>query len=355
MHAAPDGTGSGVAVLRRIAGRVSLARTLPDPGKGPRGAAMRMSGMVLTHDAKLLVVTAVDRLIFYDVSRLTSGADNPLVGTLSRDGDPPGYFYVNVTSDDRFLFASEHDLESITVVNLADARRSGFTAASIVGRIPVGYGAVALSFSPDERYLYTTTQIAHERWRWPNECKPLTATSTDAAPTRPRGAVLVVDVARAILDPAHSVVATVSAGCDPIRLVLSPAGDRAYVTARSDNALLTFDATRLVTDSAHALIGSVATHTGPVGVAVIDGGRRIVVTNATRFAGTSSATEALTVIEAAAIGSGRNPLVGTVPAAAGPLELRVTADGRTLLLTNYAAQNIELINLARLPLSDRSQ
>ena len=156
-------------------------------------------------------------------------------------------------------------------------------------------------------------------------------------------------MARAKTDAVHSVVGIVAAGCDPVRLAISPTGDRIYATARSDNAL-----SKLRTDSARALIGSVPIGTGPVGVSVIDGGRRVVVANATRFAGTTTSTEGMTVIDATLIGSERNAVVGTVGAAAGPLELKLTADGRTLLLTNYAAQKLELVDLTRLPLNARS-
>ncbi len=165
------------------------------------------------------------------------------------DGSPPGYFQATVTSDDRVLFVSNQNRASITVVNLAEARHSGFSTVPVVGQIPVGYGSVTVSLSPDGRFLYTT--------------------------------VVVVAVARAIADPPHSVLATVAAGCDPVRLVLRPAGDRAYVTARSRNALLAFDAYKLATDSAHALLGTVGLRTGPVGIAVIESGRRLVVTNST--------------------------------------------------------------------------
>lgn len=354
MHAAADGTGSGVAVLRRAGGRVALVRTVLGPGKDSRGASVNVAGMSLTHDGKLLVVAAADRLSFYDVAQLASGAENPLLGTIRPGGDLPGYFHVNLTRDDRFLFASEHDQTSIAVINLAEARRSGFMAASIVGKIPAGWGTIGLVFSPDQRHLYATTQVAHESWHWQDTCKPLTATSPNAAPNHPYGAILAIDVARAITDAAHSVVGVVAAGCDPVRLAISPTGDRVYATARSDNALLAFDVSKLRTDSARALIGSVPLGTGPVGVTVIDGGRRVVVANATRFANTTTGTEGMTVIDATLVGSGRNAVVGTVGAAAGPLELRLTTDGRTLLLTNYSAQKLELVDLMRLPLNARS-
>ena len=48
-----------------------------------------------------------------------------------------------------------------------------------------------------------------------------------------------------------------------------------------------------------------------------------------------------------------------LPAASGlaaqpfPRELRVTADGKTLLITNFASKSLQLVDLARLPLTKR--
>src|SRR5687767_6160776 len=99
-------------------------------------------------------------------------------------------------------------IRTITVLNLEKAKASGFAAESEVGKIPVGYGPVALTFSPDGRYLYTTSQGMAPAADWPEECK---------WPTYPRpvaqGAIFVVDVERAKRDPANSVVAVAKAGC----------------------------------------------------------------------------------------------------------------------------------------------
>jgi DNA-binding beta-propeller fold protein YncE len=167
----------------------------------------------------------------------------------------------------------------------------------------------------------------------------------------PQGAILIVDVARAQSDPARSVVGAVPAGCSTVRLVLSPSGDRAYVTARNSNALLTFDTAKLLSDPAHARIGSVTLGTAPVGIAVIDSGRKVVVTNSNRFAGSSGDRQTLTVVDAAKIGSGESAILGSIPAGAFPREMRVTPDGATLIVTNFASSSIEVIDLARLPLT----
>ena len=122
----------------------------------------------------------------------------------------------------------------------------------------------------------------------------------------------------------------------------------------TDNALLAFDTRRLLSDPSHALIGRVPVGDAPVGVAVLDGGARIAVTNSNRFGG-SNATQNLTIIDAQKITSGAAAVLGTVPAGVFPRELRLTNDGKTLLLTNFGSKNLAMIDMARLPLARREE
>ncbi len=335
-----SGSSGGIAVLRRNHGKVSLVRVIPVEG--------HPTGMVRTHDGKLLIVANGDRVDFLDIGRMISGAEGALLGGLS-EGGRLGVIYVNVTADDRFLFVSNEGAQSISVVDLKKARSTGFKPDSVIGRIPAGLAPIALTFSPDGRYLYTTSEAAASSWGWPADCRlPGGNRAADERPPHPHGAILVVDVARAISDPANSVVAKVPAGCSPVRLEISPEGDVAYVTARTDDALLAFNTAKLLTDPEHALIAKVPVGVAPVGLAVIDHGRRIVVTNSNRFSAKPNEKQDLTVIDASKI-SGAKAVLGSIPAGGFPRELRVTADQRTLLLTNFTSNTLELIDIPRLP------
>lgn len=343
---------AGIAVLRRAGGKVSLTRAIPVDGYP--------TGMVLTHDGKLLIAAADDRLVFVDTGRMISGENGAVLGSLrgpefhgDLHGFPvktPGTVYVNVTSDDRFLFASDEYASRITVINLEKARSSGFKPDSIAGTIPTGGLPIAVTLSPDEKYLYTTSESAATEWGWPLECKPEGQDPVQAKPMFPQGAVVVVDVARAKTDPANCVIAKVPAGCSPVRLELSPRGETAYVTARNSNALLAFDTGKLVRDFEHALIGKVPVGPSPVGVAVFDEGKKVVVTNSNRFAGRPFDKQSLTVIDAMKVSNGPAAVLGTIRAGGFPRELRVTVDGRTLLVSNFSSNMLELVDLARLPL-----
>ena len=332
---------NGVALLSRSKGQITLKKVFPVEA-GP-------TGMVLTHDGKLLIVADDDYVVFMDITRMITDKGDPILGYI-RDGDFPGSVYVNVTADDRFLFVSDENVQTITVINLQKARSEGFSDNAKVGKIPVGIAPIALTFSPDQRWLYSTSQIAHKSFGWPSECKPEGADPATVKPENPRGAIIVIDVARAESDPANSVVSRVPAGCSPVRMAISPAGDRVFVTARNSNALLTFDTTALRSDAEHALIGTVPVGNAPVGVAVVNDGKLAFVTNSNRFSSNRTARQTLTVIDATKVSSGQSAVIGTIPTGVFPREFGQTPDGRTLFVANYNSNELQVIDLSRLPL-----
>jgi DNA-binding beta-propeller fold protein YncE len=82
---------------------------------------------------------------------------------------------------------------------------------------------------------------------------------------------------------------------------------------------------------------------------VIDSGRKVIVTNSNRFAGTNADRQTLTVVDATRIAEAERAIIGSIPAGAFPREMRETSDGTTLVVTNFASKQIELIDLTRLP------
>lgn len=337
---------NGVALLSRGKGQVTLRKVFP--------VEAEPTGMVLTHDGKLLIVADGEYVVFMDVSRMTTGKGDPILGYLS-DGNFAGSVYVNVTADDRFLFVSDENTRTITVINLEKARSQGFTESALVGKIPVGDAPIALTFSPDQKWLFTTSQAAPKSLGWPITCKPEGEDPATAKPEYPTGAIIVVDVERAKSDPAKSIVSSVPAGCNPVRLAISPSGDRVYVTARNSNALLAFDTNALRNDPARALIGTVPVGTAPVGVAVVNDGKLVVVSNSNRFSNDRKARQTLSVIDAARVGDGKSALVGSIAAGVFPREFGQSPDGRTLFVSNYVSSELEVIDLNRLPLDKPKQ
>jgi DNA-binding beta-propeller fold protein YncE len=334
--------GGGIAVVRRTNGSLSIARTISIRGN-PTGA-------VLTHDGKLLIVADGGYLAFLDPMRLESGGGDPVLGYVG-NGSPVGFIYVNVTADDKYLFASAERGATILVIDLAQARVSGFSDRGGLAKLDVGSAPIAVTLSPDGRFLYTTSEAALPEWNWPRTCRPENPNARPNAPNHPQGAIIVFNVAQALKDASHASLSRVPAGCNPVRLVLSPSGDIAYVSARDDNMLLAFDTQRLVSDTSHALLGRAEVGIAPVGIAVIDSGARVVVTNSNRFGGSASDHQPLTVVDAGRLRAGAPAVIGRIPAGAFPRELRVTADGRTLFATNFASRTLEMIDIARAPIA----
>jgi DNA-binding beta-propeller fold protein YncE len=298
--------------------------------------------MALSNDGRILVVADGDRVGFLDTAHLVSGKGNPILGYWNDGAEFPGRVYVTITSDDACLFVSEEFANTVTVIDLAKARASRFAATATVGRIPVGDGTIAVTLSRDEKYLFVTSLSMPRSSGWSPDCQP---------DRKPQGAVFVVNVATARTDPAHSVVATVKAGCEPARLVLSPQGDVAYVSARGDNALLAFDTTKLVQDPSRALLGKVPTGSAPIGISVVDNGNKVVVANSNRYGGRPSGHQTLSVIDANRIGAGSAAILGSIPAGDFPREMSLSSDSHTLFVVNVNSRELEVIDLARLPIA----
>ncbi len=329
---------AGVAVLSRHDGSVALERIVD-----VRGQPL---GMSLTHDGKVLVVVNGSGVAFVDVERIKSGHKSPVVGYWEETQGFGGRVYAALTPDDRFLFVTNEGAGIVTVLDLASMRRTGFAKPAVLGSVKVGTAPVGLAVSPDGRYVFVTSQMIEDRG-WPKACHP--EGKPGALPDHTEGAVVVLDVKRAVTAPAMAVINVVKAGCNPVRVVSSPDGLSVYVTARGSDALLVFTAAQLTAASANVLPIEVPVGRSPVGLAVIDDGAKIVVTNSDRFGAGHSGGESLYVIDARKAVAGADSTLGLLPANAFPREIRSTADGQTLLVTNFTGQTLEIVDVSRSP------
>src|SRR5205085_3009423 len=126
---------NGVALLSRGRGQITLKHVFT--------VEAEPTGMTLTHDGKLLIIADGDPVVFMDVSRMIAGHGDPVLGYI-KDADFAGSVYANTTADDKFLFVSDENAETITVINLQQARAEGFKQTAIVGKIPTGAAPIAL-------------------------------------------------------------------------------------------------------------------------------------------------------------------------------------------------------------------
>ncbi len=327
--------GNGLAVLRRNGnGDVSLRRVIK--------LEHFPAGMVFTHDGKLLILANYHAVTFFDARKLISADADPVLGSLQTQPNPVS-IYVNVTRDDRYLFVADEGASSLTVIDLVKARTTGFTAAAIIGRIPTGVAPIALTFSPDEKVLYTTSQQAADSWGWPAKCTK----EGDPTATRiekPEGAILVIDVEKAKHDPANAVLQRVPSGCSPVRLDIAADGSSVWATIRNNDAVAAYDATKLLKDPEHARIAWIPVGKAPVGIIVTRDGKYVLSANSNRFGSDAKSAQALTVIDRR-----RAAVLGTIAVGALPRNFSSSRDGKTLLLTNFLSDTVTLIDAERLP------
>jgi DNA-binding beta-propeller fold protein YncE len=92
--------------------------------------------------------------------------------------------------------------------------------------------------------------------------------------------------------------------------------------------------------------------TSPVPVALIQNGKTLAVGNSDRFGAAARSPQSLTVLDVEKIGKG-DARVGTIEAGAFPREMRVSADGKTLFLTNFNSNSLEIIDAQNPPLQPK--
>lgn len=327
-----------VAVLRKQGGKFGIEHLIPVPN-GP-------FGMALTHDGKTLIVATGSSVVLLDTGRMMSGAADSMDAEFSDGTD--SQIYVNVTADDKTLFISNEQDSSISVVDLARVRVHPNEKRAIIGKIPTGEAPIALVFSPDGRWLYTTCEVAAPEWGWPKTEKPEGMPSGGPTELEAPGAVVVVDVARARVDPAQSVVARVPAGDNPVRMTLSADGRTAYVTARGSNAVLAFDTGKLISDPTHSRVATVKVGSEPVPLALVDEGTILVVGNSNRQRVSSDAQDTLSILGVGQSGT-KIKSIGRIPAGVFPREMCVSPDGRTLFVSNFRSESLQVIDTRELP------
>jgi DNA-binding beta-propeller fold protein YncE len=288
------------------------------------------AGSSLTRDGRyLLVADGSDGATVVSVAGAEAGAHNAVLGTLRNPGgagSSGGAIEVTSSPDGRYAFVSVEYGDAVAVYELHAALASGFRSSGYVGSIPLGQGVVGEAVSPDGRWLYVTSEIA----------------AGSGATDNPQGTLSVISLAKAERDPAQSVVATVKAHCQPVRVVTSSDGRTVWVTARASDQLLAFSASKLISDPSRALLAAVRVGEAPVGLALVDHDQRVVVADSDRFDAAGAVSD-LTVVSAPAALAGRSSILGTIPAGGFPREMALEPNGDTLLVGNFNSQQLEAV------------
>jgi DNA-binding beta-propeller fold protein YncE len=352
------GTGGSVIDVLRMAatasGRPVLVRSIPVAGQ-PRGET-------ITPDGQYLLAADGNGAVVISVARAESGAAGAVLGTLAAPGGTgqgalsASAIEVATSRDGRYAFVTLEYDQRAAVFNLADAVSRGFGRADYAGSIPLGQAAVGLAVSPDGRWLYATSEVAAPAQhpvgiRAAGQSGPALpagqAARAGIVPNELPGTLTLIDLQRAETDPAHSVVATVDAGCQPVRVVTAANGTQVWVTARASDDVLCFAAALLVTDPSHALVAVVRVGQAPVGLTAVRDGTLIVVADSNRFSAPGAHAD-LTVIDVADALDGRPAIVGHIPAGLFPRDMTAVPNG-TVLVSNFSSGQLETVDTATIP------
>lgn len=294
----------------------------------------RPAGEALTPDGRHLLVATGAGAVVVDAARAEAGEPHAVLGVLSvpqallSDPRTPSAIELSTSRDGRFAFVSLEFEDMIAVFNVQLALRSDFHHSGFVGLLRLGHGVTGSAVSPDGRWLYVTSEVG---------VGPLRA---DRA-----GTLSVIDVRRAEVQPAHALVATVGAGCRPVRVAVSPDGRHVWVTARGSDALLGFSAAELHRDSKKALVAAVRVGESPVGVVLIDHGHEAIVSDSNRFS-VSGAEADVSVVDTEKALSDKASLRGRVRSGVFPREMVVEPDTATVLVTNFDSAQLEVIDFS---------
>jgi DNA-binding beta-propeller fold protein YncE len=313
-------------------------------------------GMNLTPNGLGLAATLGDEgAIFYNLSTMQTCTSTGLQVSQGPVSADEGSFDVVVTPDGKYAFvANEYGVASgstaegnIGVVALQyDASGIVTTGTTLVGQISTGGQTIAgVAISPDGSRLYATSEVEGTMTTAAGGSNPiLTRTGCyqqAGGGTQANGLLTVIDVAKAETDPGSAaIIATVNAGCSPVRAVASADGSTLWVSARGDNRVLAFSTGMLEINPGNALLGYADTGgTAPVGLRLFDSGNLLAVANSNRFGtGTANATVLSVAVPAAA------SVVQTIPTGLFPREITVGSDDLTLYLTNYDSGSFQVIS-----------
>jgi DNA-binding beta-propeller fold protein YncE len=343
VFASLSGAATGIAIISQCNKSASLVRVLPTGGGN--------WGLTVSADGKYLLDTVqpagnastLQGVQIINIQKAIAGDAGAILATIST-GAGSGPIEVALSNDNRFIFATNEDNETVSVIDFKKALATGGAASSVVGLIPVEQLPVGLVFSGDNRYLYISNEEANstDPGYNPAACNIPTGIGTGTTPG-PEGTLTVVDVRKAETDPAHSVLASVYAGCSPVRVVLSNDSSVAWVTGRAEDNVLAFNTAALLSDPSNALLSKTPVGTAPVGIQLFDHDTYIAVANSNRFTVGQTGTVSILNYAKALSGAGETATLGTFPAGDFPRQWGLSNNGQFLYLTEFSSNILAIL------------
>ena len=312
----------------------SLSRQIPLPA-----AYKTALGLALTHDGRYVLVSAGPGLVVVDAARAAAGRPDATVGALNgtTGTQMPGVGAIEVAAslDDEYAFVSQEygsvpgiTPGNINVFELDKPSSNGSVSGTDIGYLNLGLAVVGTALSPNGKTLYAVSELI----------------SRNAT----QGSLSAIDVKTLDTTPSKALLSNATAGCGPVRVIVSSDGKIVWVTARESNRLLAFDAAKLVSEPGYALLASVQVGTSPVGLTFARNESRILTADSNRF-GYANATTGLSVVDVRAALAGKQAVLGRVPTGLFPREFAVSPDGSVILVADFTSKQIQAVDVSTLP------
>ena len=300
-------------------------------------------GLALTRNGKYVFVSAGTGAYVVSTQKAIHNSEDAVVGILNGSQNVTGDEAIEITlsRDDSHAFVSqEYGAKNSTNGNI-DVFKVNYDdcdaiSSEHIGHLDLAASVVGSTLSPDGTYLYVTSEVAGTNF-------------TAAALKHTAGILSVIDVKTLTSVPSEAQLKNVTAGCQPVREIVSSDGQFVWVSARASNRLLGFNASALVHDAENALVAAVQVGTEPVGLTFVKNETRIITADSNRY-NADGAHTGLTVVEVeAALAGDQNAVMGYIPTGQFPRELALSHDGLTLLVADFASDHIQAIDLTSLP------
>lgn len=290
---------------------------------------------------------------FFNLATVESCTASTYVVSQGSIAADEGTLDVDITPDGKFAFVSNEYGEvsgesgegNVGVVALTYDANGDVVSGTLLGQIATGGNAIAgITLSPDGTRLYVTSEVAEAGTKASGASNPIQSKNDCVQTGSPQlnGLLTVIDVAAAEGAPKPSaIVATVDAGCSPVRMAETADGSTLWVAARGDNRVLAFSTGMLEFNADDALLGYAGTGgTEPVGVKLFDNDQLLAVANSNRFGTGPMANATILYVAVPATAS----VVQTVATGLFPREFWVGPDDATLYLTNFDSDSLEVIS-----------
>lgn len=290
--------------------------------------------LTISKNRKEVWVSLGPGAIVLDVEKALCGHEDAIIGELITPMFSSATQIV-LSIDESYAFISQEYGSNATQgrggvqVFEVNRERNGTISGSYIGFTELQYAVNGMALSANGKNIYVTSE----------------ATLASLMHHKDRGILSVLDVEGLKFTPSKALKVSVDAGCEPVRVAVSPDGSSVWVTARASNHLVVFDATKLTTMQHYdAQIATVQVGTSPIGLVFVNGGRQIITADSNRN-NFRNATTGLTVVDIDSALSGKQNFA-RVHTGLFPRSFSLSSDGNTLLVSQFDSNAIQSINLA---------